>query len=195
MKSLAMILALAIGAVAGIAASQDAEASRVTVSGEVVRYDAGKTIVLHGEDGREVTYAIAPTLSAPPGVRVGRRVTIVTEPSETEAVLVTQITTETAPGGSITTAEKSRASSPGGEKSQITSTLGTVSAYEPGKTITILRPNATTVTYTINASSAIPTGLSTGRRVVIRTITGPGVEQPVVRKVSYSRITKKTTVR
>jgi hypothetical protein len=60
--------------------------------------------------------------------------------------------------------------------------------------ITILRPNATTVTYTIDASSAIPTGLSTGRRVVIRTITRPGVEQPVVRKVSYSRTTKKTTV-
>jgi hypothetical protein len=75
-----------------------------------------------------------------------------------------------------------------------TSTFGTVSAYEPGRTITILRPNATTVTYTIDASSAIPSGLSTGRRVVIRTITRPGVEQSVVRKVSYSRITKKTTV-
>ncbi|HEX5134361.1 MAG TPA: hypothetical protein VFW81_03115 [Thermoanaerobaculia bacterium] len=195
MKSLAMFLAVAIGAVAGVAATQDVNASRVTLSGDVVRYDAGKTIVVRGLDGHEVTYTIAPALPVPAGVGVGRRVTIVTEPSETGAVLVTRITAEAAPGGAITTtAEKSGASSPGEAKSQITSTLGTVSAYEPGRTITILRPNATTVTYTIDASSAIPTGLSTGRRVVIRTITRPGVEQPVVRKVSYSRTTKKTTV-
>lgn len=195
MKSLAMFLAVAIGAVAGVAATQDVNASRVTITGDVVRYDAGKTIVVRGADGHDVTYTIAPVLPVPAGVDVGRRVTIVTEPSETGAVLVTRITTEAAPGSAIpTTAEKSGASSPGEAKSQITSTLGTVSAYEPGRMITILRPNATTVTYTIDASSAIPTGLSTGRRVVIRTITRPGVEQPVVRKVSYSRITKKTTV-
>jgi hypothetical protein len=195
MKSLAMFLAVAIGAVAGVAATQDVNASRVTITGDVVRYDAGKTIVVRGADGHDATYTIAPALPVPAGVGVGRRVTIVTELSETGAVLVAWITAEAAPGGAVTTAaEKSGASSLGEAKSQITSTLGTVSAYEPGRTITILRPNATTVTYTIDTSSAIPAGLSTGRRVVIRTITRPGVEQPLVRKVSYSRTTKKTTV-
>lgn len=195
MKSLAMFLALAIGAVAGIAANQDANASRVTVSGVVVRYEPGKTIILRGSDGREVTYTIAPTLTAPDGVAAGRRVTIVTEPSEAGAVLVTRIATEAGPGSAVAATAERPVSSSGPAKSQMTSTYGTVSAYEPGRSITILRPNATTVTYTIEANSLLPTGISKGRRVVIRTITRPGLEQPVVRKVSYSRTSKKATVR
>jgi hypothetical protein len=196
MKLLAMFLALAIGAVAGIAATQDVNASRVTLTGEVVRYEAGKTIVVRGTDGRDVAYTIAPALAVPDGVAVGRRVTIMTEPSETGAVLVTQITTEAAPGGAVTTtAGETRISTSGEAKSEITSTYGTVSAYEPGQQITILRPNATTVTYSIDGRSAIPSGLSKGRRVVIRTITRPGIEEPVVRKVSYPKTSKKTTVK
>jgi hypothetical protein len=195
MKSLAMFLAVAIGAVAGIAATQDADSTRVTITGEVVRYDAGKTIVVRSVDGQDVTYTIAPALVVPAEVAVGRRVTIVTEPSASGAVLVTKITTETAPSGATTTTTEKTAISPGGEptKSQITTISGTVSAYEPGRLITILRPNATTVTYTIDSSSAIPTGLAQGRKVVIRTITRPGVERPVVRKVTYSKTTKTTT--
>jgi hypothetical protein len=79
-------------------------------------------------------------------------------------------------------------------KSQVTTISGTVSAYEPGRAITVLRPNATTVTYTIDASSTVPTGLAKGRKVVIRTITRPGAERPVVRKVTYSKKTKETKV-
>lgn len=194
MKLFAMFLALAIGTVAGIAASQDAEANRVTVTGEIVRYEAGRTIVLRDAEGREVTYAIAPTISAQAGIVVGRRVTIVAEPSANETVMVTRITAEDGPDSALTTMSgRTAVAPPIGAKSQITSTLGTVSAYEPGRTITILRPNATTVTYAIDANSAVPTGISTGRRVVIRTITRPGLEQPVVRKVSYSKTTRKAT--
>jgi hypothetical protein len=79
-------------------------------------------------------------------------------------------------------------------KSQITTISGTVSAYEPGRVITVLRPNATAVTYTIDASSTVPTGLAKGRKVVIRTITRPGVGRPVVRQVTYSKKTKETKV-
>ena len=194
MKLFAIFLALAIGTVAGIAASQDAEANRVTVTGEIVRYEAGRTIVLRDADGREVTYAIAPTISPQAGIVVGRRVTIVTEPSANETVMVTRITAEDGPDSAPATMSGRTAAAPSVEaKSQITSTLGTVSAYEPGRTITILRPNATTVTYAIDANSAVPTGISAGRRVVIRTITRPGLDQPVVRKVSYSKTTKKAT--
>jgi hypothetical protein len=195
MKSLAMFLAVAFGAVAAIAATQDAAGTRITVTGDVVRYDTGKTIVVRSLDGLDVTYTIAPALAVPADVAVGRRVTIVMEPSESGAKLVTRITTETAPSGATTT-EKTTISPAGEEaKSQITTISGTVSAYEPGRLITILRPNATTVTYTIDASSAIPTGLAKGSKVVIRTITRPGVERAVVRKVTYSKTTKKTTTR
>lgn len=196
MKLFAMFLALAIGAVAGIAATQDVNASRVTLTGEVVRYEAGKTIVVRGTDGRDVAYTIAPALTVPGGVAVGRRVTILTEPSEAGTVLVTRITSEAGPGGGITTtAGETRISSSGEAKSEITSTYGTVSGYEPGQRITILRPNATTATYSIDGRSAIPKGLSKGRRVVIRTITRPGIEEPLVRKVSYSKTSKKTTAK
>jgi hypothetical protein len=192
MKSLAMFLAVAIGAVAAIAATQDAATTRVTITGDVVRYDAGRTIVVRSVDGQDVTYTIAPALVVPAEVAVGRRVTIVTEPSESGAMQVTRITTETAsPGATIATTEKTSIS-PAEDmtKTQITTISGTVSAYEPGRLITILRPNATTVTYAIDASSTIPTGLSEGRKVLIRTITRPGVERPVVRKVTYSKTTK-----
>lgn len=194
MKSLAMFLAVAIGAVAGIAATEDVNASRVTIAGEVVRYEAGKTIVIRSTDGKEVTYTIAPELAAPTEVAVGRRVTLVTEPSDAGTVVVTRITTETGPNGTTTTTEKS-VTAPGAEtKTSITSVYGTVSAYEAGRTVTLLLPNATTVTYTIDSSSSVPKDLAKGRKVVIRTVTRPGSDQPIVRKVTYSKTTKKTTV-
>ena len=191
MKSLAMFLAVAIGAVAGIAATEDVDASRVTIAGDVVRYEAGKTIVIRSADGKEVTYAIAPALAAPPEVAIGRRVTLVTEPSDSGAVVVTRITTETGPNGTTTTTEKSVV--PDAEtKTSIMSVYGTVSAYEAGRTVTLLLPNATTATYTIDSSSSIPADLAKGRKVVIRTVTRPGSNQPIVRKVTYSKTTKKT---
>ena len=194
MKSLAMFLAIAIGAVAAIAATEDVIATKaVTVTGEVVRYEAGKAIVVRSLDGQDVTYGFAPTLVVPAEVGVGLRVTIVTEPSDTGALLITRITTEAGSGGVTTTTEKTPAA-PAAEhiKSQMTSVSGTVTGYERGRSITLLRPNATTVTYLIDADSVVPSGLANGRKVVIRTITRPGVEQPVVRKVSYSKTTTKT---
>ena len=189
-----MFLAVAIGAVAGIAATEDVIATKaITITGDVVGYEAGKTIVVRSVEGHDVTYAFAPTLVVPAEVAVGRRVTIVTEPSETGGVLVTRITTEAGPRGATTTTEKTPAA-PAAEhvKSQMTSAYGTVTAYERGRSITLLRPNATTVTYVIDADSAVPSDVANGRKVVIRTITRPGVERPVVRKVSYSKKTTKT---
>ncbi len=192
MKSLAMFLAVAIGAVAAIAATEDVNANRITVTGDVVRYEAGKTIVVRGLDGHEVTYSIAPTLVPPADLAVGRRVTVVTELSAGGAVLVTGITTLAAPDGAgPATAQKTVVPPPEVEtRSQITTVSGTVSGYEPGHLITILRPNATTVTYTIDANSTVPSSLAKGRRVIVRTISRPGVERPLVRKVTYSKSTK-----
>jgi hypothetical protein len=191
MKSLAMFLAVAIAAVAAIAATEDVNASRVIISGDVVRYEAGKTIVVRSADGKEVTYAIAPALAAPAGVVVGRRVTLVTEASDSGAVAVTRITTEPGPEATTTVTETTVAPPAPEPKTQITSEYGTVSDYEAGRTITLLRPNATTVTYTIDSKSTIPADLAKGRKVVVRTVTRPG-SQPVVRKVTYSK-TQKTT--
>lgn len=148
----------------------------VTVTGDVVRYEAGRSIVVRAGDGPEVTYALAPGLTAAPTVAAGRRVSIVTETSGTGPVLVTRITeTETA------------AAPAGGEaKSEITTVYGVVTAYEPGRTITVTQPDRKLVTYLIDRESALPPNVARGRRVVVRTITRPGFNRPLVRKVTVS---------
>ena len=161
----------------------------VTVTGDVVRYEAGRAIVVRSPDGREVTYAIAPDISAPPEVTVGRRVSIVTEPSVAGPVLVTRITTDSVtPDGQATTTTRETVLAPSAAetKTQTTTAYGTITAYEPGQSISLLQPNRKTVTYAIDASSALPTGIATGKTVVIRTITRPGASRPLVRKVTYS---------
>ena len=77
MKFLAMLLATAIAAVATIAASPEASptptpaprakeaAKSVTTSGEIVRYDAGKAIVIRQSDNRVVTYELDPAIDVP----------------------------------------------------------------------------------------------------------------------------------
>jgi hypothetical protein len=164
----------------------------VTVTGDVVRYEAGRAIVVRSPDGREVTYAIAPDISAPAEVAVGRRVSIVTEPSAAGPVLVTRISTESVtPEGQATTTTRETVLAPSAAetRTQTTTVYGTVTAYEPGRSISLLQPNRKTVTYTIDASSALPAGISTGKAVVISTITRPGSSRPLVRKVTYSTTT------
>jgi hypothetical protein len=171
-----------------------AQTRTVTVTGDVVRYEAGRTIVVRSPDGREVTYSIAPDVSAPAEVTAGRRVSIVTEPSAAGPVLVTRITTESvAPDGQsmATTPETVLAPSAAQTKTQTTTVYGTVTAYEPGRSISLVQPDRKTVTYTIDASSVLPTDIAAGRTVVVRTITRPGASRPLVRKVTYS--TTKTT--
>ena len=80
--------------------------------------------------------------------------------------------------------------SPSGETSKTTTTTisGTVSAYEPGQSITILQPNQQTVTYTITQESQLPQEVAVGKTVTIRTMKVKG--SPVVKQVT---ITKTTT--
>jgi hypothetical protein len=185
MKALVMFLAVAIGAVAAIAASQDtaANAEKPTASGEIVRYDAGKTIVIRHADGRVVTYALSPALIAPAEVQVGRRVSLVAEPGEDGVVRVIQLTTmDAAPSGPAAAASANRAA-----KTETTTVFGVVTAYEPGRTITVTQPDRKEVTYAIDGQSALPSSLARGRRVLVRTITRPGLDRPVVRKVTISK--------
>jgi hypothetical protein len=92
MKSRILFLAMATGAAATLLSAQEvttkqttvqsADGSRiVTVTGEVVRYEPGQTIVIRQPDRQEVTYAIGADAAIPPDIQVGRRVTISTEPA------------------------------------------------------------------------------------------------------------------
>src|SRR5438445_9551544 len=99
MKSTLFMAALCIGA--GAIASGDTlapgtqtETKYGMVDGEVIRYDAGKVIVLRGKDNTEVVYTLAPAVVMPADVQIGRRVTLYTEPGPNGGTqLVSRVTT------------------------------------------------------------------------------------------------------
>ncbi len=192
-----------------------------TVSGEVVTYEPGHTIVIRDPNKGTVTYTLDPGLTVPSDIQVGRRVMIYTEPGD-GSVRVARITTVTTPAGSSGTMTSHTMSSQGqqGQQSQTTSTTsssssdtdsgampvqttqtttssrrttsiyGTVQAYEPGQSITVVGPNSKTTTYTITTDSQLPKDVAVGKRVTVQTTTVSG--KPVVRSVQYKTTTKTT---
>ena len=68
----------------GLAFAQttQSETKYLTVDGEVVRYEAGRVIVIRGADNKEIVYTLAPSIVVPAEVKVGRRVTLYTEPGK-----------------------------------------------------------------------------------------------------------------
>jgi hypothetical protein len=172
-----------------------------TVEGKVVRYEPGKTIVVLGPDSREVTYTLSPTVIVPADIQVGRVVTLSTEPSASGPVIVTRITTRTvASDGSMKTETQTRAQSATGEQtmtksttqSGATSITGTVSAYEPGRSVTFLLPDKTTVVYTVDTSSQLPPDLAVGKTYVVETTRTTSSGPLVVKRITTTTTTKKT---
>ena len=181
----------------------------VTVTGEVVTYEPGRTIVIREPNKGTVTYTLDPGLTVPSDIQVGRRVMIYTEPGD-GSVRVARITTVTAPATasgaaspqtmssqSRTTTATSTSDTDSGPATQATQTTtstrmvsvsGTVQAYEPGQSITVVGPNSKTTTYTITTDSQLPKDVAVGRRVTIQTTTVSG--KPVVRTVQYKTTTK-----
>ena len=176
--------------------SEAAAPSAGTVTGEVVRYEAGKTIVVRGTSGKETSYALSESSQVPAEVRVGRRVTLTTEPSDSGTLLVTRVTTESIlPDGRRKTTTESTYRKASGEAgaSRMTSIAGTVTAYAPGQSITVVLPDKTTATYTIDAESQLPSDVAVGKQVTVQTRTVTTGTSPVVRRVVYTTKTKTTT--
>src|SRR5262245_32487106 len=105
MKRNAFIAGLFISAAAASVSAQPAGnvTKYIMVDGDVIRYDPGHAIVIRGTDNREVTYNLAPGLAMPSDVRVGRRVTLYTEPATNGGTqLVQRVTTTTVtPEGNV----------------------------------------------------------------------------------------------
>jgi len=162
----------------------------VTISGEVVRYEPGQTIVLRDPKSRVVTYTIGPDVVVPAEIQVGRRVTITTEPSAAGSgpAVVTRITTTsvTSDGQTKTTTEKTEMTPSGETRTQTTTVYGTVTAFEPGQSITIVDPNQQTVTYRIDTESQLPKDVLVGKTVTIRTTNISG--SPFARTVTITKI-------
>jgi hypothetical protein len=160
-----------------------------TVSGEVVKYDAGRTIVIREPNRKEVTFTLAPDIVIPEDVRIGRKVTLFTEAGDGGATLVKRVTTTSmTPEGNVKrTTDETRTSPSGSMTTTRTTTInGVVQSYDSGKSITLTRDDGSTVTYVINDRSQLPTDLVVGKRVVIRTVPLTGSNDLAVEKVTYT---------
>jgi len=166
----------------------------VTVDGEVVRYEAGRVIVIRGADNKEITYTLSPSIVVPAEVKVGRRVTLFSELDKDGATqLVSRVTTTsiTSEGDVKRTTEDTRHLPSGATTRTTTTTIsGKVEAYEAGKTLTITRFDGSKVTYVINEKSKVPPDLVIGKTVSILPLTTTGTGEPVAQTITY--ITTKT---
>ena len=199
MKWKAPLAALAFAAATTALMAQDSTqqtttTKTTTVTGSVVQYAPGQTIVLRSADGKTVTYTLGPSVQVPAGVQTGKTVTISTEPASSGSgnAVVTRIDTTSvdASGQTTTTSERTEQSAAGTTKTT-TTTYGTVTAFEPKSSITIEGPNHETTTYSIDSTSELPQDIAVGKVVTIDTRTVAGSKSPVVRKVIYKKVETK----
>jgi len=142
----------------------------VTVVGEIVRYEPGHVIVLRDTANKEVTYTLAPSVTIPTGVEVGRRVTLYTTRGDDGSFTVTKVSTSVTPEGNLQRTVERTHTNPAGETTRSTTTTinGMVQAYEPGRSVTITRSDGTQVTYMLNERTHVPEGLAVGRTIMLR---------------------------
>jgi hypothetical protein len=199
MKLTAVIAAFCISAVPVVSAQAFAQTTTetkfVTVDGEVVRYEPGQVIVIRGADNREIIYKLSPTVVVPAEVKVGRRVTLYTEPGRDGGTqLVSRVTTTSVtPEGRVKRTTEDTRTLPSGATTRTTTTeiSGKVESYEAGKTLTILRSDGSKVTYVINEKSKVPAGLVIGKTVSIVPTSDSG---DVAQTITYVTTTKTETV-
>jgi hypothetical protein len=166
-----------------------------TVTGEVVKYEAGRTIVLRDMNRKEVTFTLAPEMVVPEDIRVGRKVTLFTESGDGGTTLVKRVTTtSTTPEGDVKrTTNETRTSPSGAMTTTSTTTInGVVQSYDAGKSLTLTRDDGSTVTYVINDRSQLPADLVVGKKVFIRTVPLTGSNDLAVERVSYTTTKTKT---
>lgn len=199
MKLNVVVAGLCLSAAAfasGLALAQapQAETRYVTIDGEVVRYEAGRVIVLRGADNREVTYTLAPRIVVPADVKVGQRVTLFTEPGQDGGTqLVSRVTTTSVtPEGNVKRTTEDTRTLPSGATSRTTTTTisGRVAAYEAGKTLTIERADGTRATYLLTDKSSVPADLVIGKTVTILPLATTVPGEPVAQTITYVTMTR-----
>jgi hypothetical protein len=168
-----------------------------TIEGKVVRYEPGKTIVVLGPDNKTMTYTLSGDVNVPSDVAVGRDVSLYTLPSDGGAVTVSRITVKSVTSdGRIKTDTQTQTTDASGNQTTINSSsiTGTVSAIEPGKSVTIMLPDKKTVVYTLDTSSVVPSDIAVGKTYTVQTTRTSANGPVVVRKITSTTTTKKTTV-
>ena len=197
-------MVVALGAMSGALMAQQATSTQTTtttttqnVTGSIVQYSPGQTIVLRSPEGKTTTYTIGSSVSVPADVQVGRTVTISTQPASDgsgPAVVTRIVTTSVGPEGQTRTTTERMESVPPSQSSQSTQTTttttvyGKVLAYQPAQSITIEEPGKGSVSYVIDPESELPQDVVVGKEVTVTTHMVKG--SPVVRTVTTKTKTK-----
>jgi hypothetical protein len=175
MKSASLILGLVLGGPAFAHGQLEARAASVVITGEVLRYEPGKLLVVRAADGREITYSLTPALVMPTEVQVGRSVSVQTEQDRDGVANVTRVTTTslTPEGNMKRTTEETRVSPSGQVRQKTTTTVtGDVVSYAPGRSIVVRNATGETVTYELGPSVVVPPEIQVGKRVTLHTEPG-----------------------
>ena len=163
-----------------------------TIEGKVVRYEPGRTIVVVGPDGKEMTYTLSTSASVPADVEIGRVVSLSTEPSPDGPATVTRVTVRSmTPDGQIKTETQTQSIDASGNHT-MTKTVditGTVSAFDPGKSVTLVLPDKKTVVYTLDSSSIVPSDVAVGKTYTIQTTRTTANGPLVVKKITTTTTT------
>lgn len=187
LTTLLAVACIGLTAVASAQTTTQTETKVVTINGEVVSYQPGRTIVVKQPDQRVVTYTLAPNVTVPADVKVGRTVTLYTEQGAAGATLVSRVvSTSVTPDGNVKrTTEETRTSASGATTRTTTTEIsGKVEAYESGKTLTIVKADGSKTTYVLSGQSQVPTDLAIGKTVTI--VIGGGPDEPVAKTVTYT---------
>jgi len=151
-----------------------------TITGEVVSYVPGRKIVVREAAGNETTYELRPGTAVPAEIRMGQKVTLYTEPGPDGSTSVARVTTTTiTPEGEMKRTIEETRTKPSGETTKTTTITvqGKVEAYAPGRSITVLRPDGTKVTYVLSEGTQLTGDVLVGKTVTIRNVP---VEETIV---------------
>jgi hypothetical protein len=169
-----------------------AEATRVTISGDVVRYEPGRVIVIRGQDGRDVAYTLSPRITVP-DVRVGQKVTLYTERSANGSPTTVSriVTTSVSSGGNVkAVTDETRTTATGRVTTTHSTTInGEVVRYEPGQRIVVREPSRKVVTYTLAPDVSVPADIQVGRKVTLYTEPVADGSTMRVRRVTTTSVT------
>ena len=206
LRSLIFVLVAILGT--GAAASSQTYTETTTrvekpiiITGEVVRLEPGRTIVIRS-GGEEVSYVLAPGVTVPEEVQVGRSVSLQTELTPEGSTLIRQVTTTTvSPEGQTKRTTEVTRTRPSGDTTTTTTTTtgaatGEVVRVEPGRTI-VLRSQGREVNYVLKPDYRVPAEIQVGRNATVQFEPGPDgtsmVKRITTTSVSPEGQVKRTT--
>jgi hypothetical protein len=194
MKTGILILAGALYCGPAVASDQAAAGTAATptvVTGEVLRFEPGRLLVVRASDGRETTFSLTPAVVIPAEVQVGRTVSVHSEQGAGGMASVTKVTTTSlTPGGQLKqTTEETRTSPKGDVQKKTTTVVGNVVSFEPGKTIVVRKSTGESVSFELAPSAVVPADVQVGKQVTLYTMPAQQGGTAVVSRVTTTSMT------